>query len=147
MFKNIIKVSIFVLFVYFASVPFGRAWAEPFMQLQVIEAQQGKQFKVSPELKPISATLKASFTRYQNYKHLQTVCFAVQPRVEKVFHLTKGLDFAISVKSVQDSMITLEVNVPQKKMIHVVKAKLGKLFFEAIKWKGKVYLIAFLPKN
>jgi hypothetical protein len=142
-----IKVSVFVLFVYLVLVPFSRVWVESHLQIQVIEAQQGKQFKFSPELKPISETLKASFTRYKNYKHLQTVCFDVQPRIKKVFHLTKGLDFAISVKSVQNSIVTLEVNVPQKKMVHVVKAKLGKLFFEAIKWKGKVYLIAFLPKN
>ena len=145
--KGITKLSVLTLLLCCHFSPISSAWAEPYMQVQVIEASKEKKPMISKELRAISSALQASFTNYNHYQYIKGDRFDLKDKRVNKLNITNGLDFLMKVELIKGNAVTLKVNIPEKKMKHTVNAKLGKLFFEALKWKGKVYLIAFLPRD
>ena len=123
-----------------------QAWAKPSVEVKIIEASRIGQFKVSPKLRLMKSRLKATFKKYKEFSLLSSSVAPLEVGRKIRFDISKDLDLFLEVEQVNKRGVTLKVNIPKRSMKHTVKAKLGKLFFEALKWKGKVYLIAITPK-
>ena len=111
------------------------SWASPNVDLKIIKASNAKEKFVSPQLKSIYPQLKASFVKYTRFKHIKSVKLNLDAKAKKTVKLNKKLSLKLKATSIHQKMITLDIHIPNKKMKHTVKAKRGKLFFEAFKWK------------
>ena len=125
----------------------SQVWSAPVVDLTVITASHGTTPKVSDQLKEIEPRLKASFKRFNQFKFIRSASTPLQKGEAKTFTIVKGLDLHLRVGQVTQRGVTLNIEIPKRSMKHTVKAKVGKLFFEALKWKGQVYLLAVKPKS
>lgn len=120
-------------------------FAKPIVLVQVIEAQQGEMSKVSPELKSIETRLQSTFKDYNQFVSLSDHSVDLEAKKEHTIEVTKDLEFILSLSKQTERNIELEISIPKHRTRHKVMARVGRLFFEAIKSKDRVILLAIRP--
>ena len=122
------------------------AFSRPVAKVQVIEASKAGSLQVSKSLKKISPRLRASFKRFKKFTAISEQTVDLKNGKSHPVKITEGLLVKLKMVKNMGRNIELEVSGHKKGTKHRVKAKLGRLFFEAIKWKGRVFLLAIRPK-
>ena len=109
--------------------------------LDVIEASKTGRF-IDPRLRKVTSTLRSSFPKYTSFKLVKSLHLALAQRESQRVMLTKELNAELTLESKGDQGSTLMIKVPQKKASIRVKSRRGGLFFQAMRWKRKTYLLA-----
>ena len=122
------------------------AYSRPVAKVQVIEASKAGSLQVSDSLKKITPRLRASFKRFKKFTAISEQTVDLRKGKSHSVKITKGLKVKLKMVKNMGRNIELEVSGHKKGTKHRVKAKLGRLFFEAIKWRGRVFLLAIRPK-
>lgn len=124
----------------------SQAQAEPSLEYSVIEASHEKEFKVSEKLKTIQKTLQASFKQFNQFNLIVAHEVNLKPKSTVSLPIGSELEMKMIPLNLNTQGVSLLIDVPKLKIKHTLHAKNDKLFFEALKWKGKAYLIAIKPK-
>ena len=117
------------------------AYAKERLHIQVIEAQQSKKH-THAKLKPIAKALKTSFKELNHFHLVNSMMLPLAKNKSKKISLPKGLKIFVSITKVLSKKIKLLLKIPRKKSKLKITAKRKELFFQAMKWKGKVYILA-----
>lgn len=123
----------------------SQSWADHSITVEVIRASHGDSPLLSQNLKKVEKRLTATFKTFNRFQSVDSKRFSLTSRAEHIFHIADGLDVKLKLLNRRKRDIDLLVQIPQRSVKHTVKAKLGRLFFEAIKWRGEVYLLAIRP--
>jgi len=117
-------------------------FAQNDLSIQVIEAHK-KHVYMDNTLRSIAPTLKSSFKKLKSFKLLKSVSIPLVKYKKTTIKLPKGLKMNVSIKDVSKELIRIMLHIPRKKSRLKINAKPKELFFQAMKWKGKVYILAF----
>ena len=128
----IISIQLFTTYTY----------AKGHLNIQVIEASKANEY-VDPALKPLKHKLFNSFKKVNYFKQLDTLKIPLQKKANKNIKLTKDLSATILINKVLANKFKFSLKIPKKNRRLKINAKRKKLFFQAMKWKGKVYILAF----
>ena len=120
--------------------------AKPIAEVKVIHASRAKSPKVSANLKAISPRLKSTFKHFNHFKSLSERKIDLGDKKQHSIKIFKDVNVRLQLVEQKGRNIELEVSAPKRRIKHRVKARLGRLFFEAIKWHGQVYLLAIRPR-
>ena len=123
----------------------SRSWAAPSIDINIIEASQNSKHFSSPRLKKINRTLKASFKKFNHFKLVNHFDVDLSKKSNSGMEISAGLKMNLRLKKVIKQGLKLQVNFSNKARKHIINAKFEKLFFEALRWKGKTYIISFKP--
>ena len=118
-------------------------WAQPTLSIHVIEAQKSHTYTVDDQLNSMASTLKSSFKNLNQFKLLDSLDVPLKRGQKNKIKLPKGLKVNVSIKKVSNKIIKLLLHIPRKKSTLKINAKPKELFFQAMKWKGKFYILAF----
>lgn len=121
------------------------SWAAPSIDINIIEASQKSKGFSSPHLKKINRTLKASFKSFNHFKLVNHFQVDLSKKSNSSMKISAGLKMNLRLKKVIKQGLKLYINFSNKARKHTINAKFEKLFFEALRWKGKTYIISFKP--
>lgn len=115
------------------------------LSLDVIEAGKGSE-QIDVRLKRVTSTLKSSFPDYQNFKLVKQVKFELVKEVAQKVDLTTDLSAEIILEKSDLEGDVYQIKIPQKKASIRVQNRRGELFFQAMLWQNKTYVLAFITK-
>ena len=118
------------------------------LSIKVIEARvSGKATpKVDPNLLKIKDSLVKSFPKLNHFKYLQSHKVRFIQGKKQTVSIIKNLKVKLTPLNNQKKQLTFKMEVPQKKASFRLKARKGQLFYQAMRWKNKVYILAFKAK-
>lgn len=123
------------------------AHANPTLDVHSIEAkkQEGgaEEVILSPRLEAIQDQLLGSFKGFHLFKSLGQRSFQLTIGQQFSIQVASDVRIDITVEALEAEEITLLVRAQGRE--HRVKAKPNLLFFEAIRWKGRVIILAMRP--
>jgi hypothetical protein len=130
----------------FGTLFMGAALADPLeVSVDVIEAEVGPG-ELDPRLRSVTQTLRSTFPKYKRFKlqaqHRLTLSVGQLQRLA----LPSELGAEISLEEEDPSGVTFKVLIPQKKANFRVRSKRGELFFQALVWQKKTYLLAIVAR-
>ena len=116
--------------------------------IDVIEtpARKVKTPKIDPKLFKLKDSLVKSFPRFNHFTHLKKHKFHLIRKSKKTLKITSDLKVSLTPLSNRKNQLIFKMEVPQKKASFKLKAQKGKLFYQAMRWKNKVYILAFKTK-
>ena len=131
--------------------PFGVGHTTPasaILSIDVIEApiKKGKRSKVDPQLSSIKESLLKSFPKLSRFKHIKKYDVPFTKGKKTMLAISKGLTVKLTPLTNRKKQLVFKMEVPQKKANFKLKARKGKLFYQAMPWKNKVYILAFKAK-
>ena len=118
------------------------------VSVQIIEAKKGTSAqKIDPKLSKIRGSLKKTFPKLHQFKLLSKDQITLTHNRRHSLKVSQNLIVHLtSIKNRRDQLV-FKMEVPQKKANFKLKAKKGKLFYQAMRWKKKVYILAFKVKS
>ena len=125
-------------------VSFGEAsvsYASP-LKARVISASKRAPNYIDPKLKDLRRSLKTSFSKFKRFKLQSVKTIALKEKAQLEMKVNAQVSANIKILRVSQKEIRLNILIPKKKVNLKVKARRGKRFFQAMKWKKSVYLIA-----
>jgi len=132
--------------VLFTTLLMGASLATPLkVNVDVIEADMGSE-GVDPRLRGVTQTLRSTFPKYTSFKlhtqHRLNLSLGELGRLA----LPDQLSAELSLEEEAPSGVTFKVSIPQKKANFRVRSKRGELFFQALVWRKKTYLLAIVAR-
>ena len=112
------------------------------LKARVISASKRAPAYVDPKLKDLRRSLKTSFPKFKRFKLQSMKTIALKQKAQLEMKVNAQVSAKIKVLKVSPKEIQLNILIPKKKVNLKVKARRGKRFFQAMKWKKSVYLIA-----
>ena len=119
------------------------------LSVKVIEAQANRKAstpKVDHKLLSIKDSLVKSFPKLSRFKYLQSHKVSLRQGKKQTVSITRNLTVKLTPLSNHQKQLTVKMEVPQKKASFKLKAQKGQLFYQAMHWKNKVYILAFKAK-
>ena len=118
------------------------------LSIKVIEARVSKETtpKVDKNLLNIKDSLVKSFPKLNHFKYLKSHTIRFVQGKKKTLPVANNLTVKLTPLSNRKKQLTLKMEVPQKKASFKLKAQKGQLFYQAMRWKNKVYILAFKAK-
>lgn len=99
--------------------------------------------RVDAQLSSVRATLLKSFPQLDDFKLLSRERLSLlKEHTNARVKIGQALTAQLALVKREGSRVTMKVRVPQKKVDFTVKARQGELFFQAMRWRGVVYLLA-----
>lgn len=123
----------------------SNAWANPSIDINVIEASHKAEHFSSPQLKKLDRSLKASFKKFNHFELVQHFHVELPNNSAQELKISASLKMNLLLKKMIKQGLRLQVNFSHKARKHTINAKFEKLFYEALIWKGKTYIISFEP--
>jgi hypothetical protein len=114
-------------------------------QPDVSQAPSGGDVIISQNLQPLRERLLGSFKGFNQFKSLGQREFSLVKGQHVSIQLSTDLKVDITAESLTADEITLFIHAHGRGRGHRVKAKPNSLFFEAIRWRGRVILLAMRP--
>jgi hypothetical protein len=140
-FASTLGLSVLCFLLLFSVQSRSKVYAKERLHIQVIEAQKSKSH-IHAKLKPIAKALKTSFKELNHFHLVNAMTLPLTKNKSKKINLPKGLKIFVSITKVLSKKIKLLLKIPRKKSKLKITAKRKELFFQAMKWKGKVYILA-----
>ena len=98
---------------------------------------------VDAQLSSARATLLKNFPQLDDFKLLSRERLSLlEGDTNAQVKIERTLNAQLSLVKREGSHVTMKVCVPQKKVDLTIKARQGELFFQAMRWRGVVYLLA-----
>jgi hypothetical protein len=118
------------------------------LSIKVIEASvsKTKNAKVDPQLLKLKKSLVKSFPKLTHFKFLQDHKIKVVQGQKKKLSVTSDLEVKLTLLRNREKRLIFQMEVPKKKASFKLKAQKGRLFYQAMRWKSKVYILAFKAK-
>jgi hypothetical protein len=99
--------------------------------------------RVDPQLSSVRATLLKSFPQLDDFKLLSRERLSLlEEHTNARVKIGRALTAQLALVKREGSHVTMKVRVPQKSADFTVKVRQGELFFQAMRWRGVVYLLA-----
>ena len=130
----------------------SRGYAKPIksiLSVKVIEARTGTKAstsKVDQNLLKIKDSLVKSFPKLHHFKYLQSHKVSLVQGKKQTVSVAKNLTVKLTPLNNHKSQLIFKMEVPQKKASFKLKAQKGQLFYQAMHWENRVYILAFKAK-
>ena len=133
---------IWLIIVVLSTLSCGVVYASPTkVSITVIEAKSNT-IQVDPKLSVLKSSLRSSFPQFTHFKWVSHSDRIMKKNRDEIIKISNGLDAHFRLLQRTSDLAHLSLKIPAKKAQFTLNARLSRLFYQAMRWKGKTYLLA-----